>query len=83
MPIAVPENPRLATATERQVFKALMEQLGDADVIISGQRVTDHQKDHEIDFVVALRGAGIICVEVKGGEVWHNGEQWLQRSRSG
>ena len=83
MPIAVPENPRLATATERQVFRALMEQLGDADVIISGQRVTDHQKDHEIDFVVALEGAGIVCIEVKGGEVWHNGTDWLQSQYDG
>ena len=83
MPIAVPENPRLATATERQVFKALMDQLGDADVIISGQRVTDHQKDHEIDFVVALEGAGIVCIEVKGGEVWHNGTDWLQSQYDG
>ena len=78
MPIAVPDSPRLATATERQVFKALMEQLGEHDVIIAGQRVTYHQKDHEIDFVVALEGAGIVCIEVKGGEVWHNGADWLQ-----
>ncbi|MCX6479682.1 MAG: nuclease-related domain-containing protein, partial [Mycobacterium sp.] len=83
MPIAVPEDPRLATATERQVFKALMEQLGEHDVIIAGQRVTDHLKDHEIDFVVALEGAGIVCVEVKGGEVWHNGTDWLQSQYDG
>ena len=83
MPIAVPDSPRLATATERQVFKALMEQLGEHDVIIAGQRVTDHQKDHEIDFVVALEGAGIVCIEVKGGEVWHNGADWLQSQYDG
>ncbi|MGO9226411.1 MAG: hypothetical protein ACLPPT_08535 [Mycobacterium sp.] len=34
--------------------------------MIPGQRVTDHLKDDEIDFVVAIEGAGIICVEVKG-----------------
>ena len=83
MPVVVPDNPRLANATERQVFNALLEQLGEHDVIVVGQRVTDNQKDHEIDFVVALDGAGIVCVEVKGGEVWHNGTGWLQSQHDG
>ncbi len=83
MPITLPDDPRLATATERQVFNALVAQLGDGDVVIAGQRVTDHQKDHEIDFVVAIEGAGIVCVEVKGGEIWHDGTDWLQRQHDG
>jgi len=83
MPITLPDDIRLATATERQVFNALVEQLGERDVIIAGQRVTDKHKDHEIDFVVALPGAGIVCVEVKGGEVWHNGTDWLQSQHDG
>ena len=83
MPITLPEIFRLATATERQVYHALVGQLGENDVIIVGQRVTDHQKDHEIDFVVAIEGAGIVCVEVKGGEVWHDGKDWLQRQHDG
>lgn len=83
MPITLPDEPRLANDTERRVLDLLQDQLGDADVIIAGQRVTDHLKDHEIDFVVAIEGAGIVCVEVKGGEVWHNGSGWLQRSRGG
>ena len=83
MAITLPDNPRLANDTERKVLGLLVEQLGDHDVIIVGQRVTDHQKDHEIDFLVGIRGAGIICVEVKGGEVWHDGRDWLQRSRGG
>lgn len=83
MPIVVPDRPRLANDAERKVLAALLDQLGDHDVIVAGQRVTDHQKDHEIDFVVGIAGAGIICVEVKGGEVWHDGSNWLQRNRSG
>ena len=47
--------------------------------MIPGQRVTDHLKDHEVDFVVAIEGAGIVCLEVKGGEVWHDGESWWQK----
>ena len=83
MPITLPEDPRLANDTERRVLAALQAQLGTSDLVIAGQRVTDHLKDHEIDFVVAIEGAGIVCVEVKGGEVWHNGHGWLQRGRGG
>lgn len=83
MPITLPVNPRLANDTERKVWQLLAEQLQDNDLVIAGQRVTDHLKDHEIDFVVAIEGAGIVCVEVKGGEVWHDGDKWWQQSRGG
>lgn len=78
MPVSLPEHPRFASASERHVYQALIDQLQDGDVVVAGQRVTDHLKDHEIDFVVAIEGAGIICIEVKGGEVWHNGSGWRQ-----
>ena len=79
MAILLPEQPRLANAAERRVCDALIEQLGEGDLVIAGQRVTDHLKDHEIDFVVAIAGAGIVSVEVKGGEVWHDGTGWRQK----
>lgn len=79
MPITQPESPRFASPAERRVWDALVGQLGESDLLIAGQRVTDHLKDHEADFVVAIDGAGIICVEVKGGEVWHDGQSWWQR----
>ena len=82
MAILLPERPRLANAAERRVCAALTEQLGEGDLIVAGKRVTDHLKDHEIDFVVAIEGAGIISVEVKGGEVWHDGTGWRQRRGS-
>jgi hypothetical protein len=78
VPITHPESPRFANAAERRVWRALVEQLGDADLVVVGQRVTDHLKDHEADFVVAIEGGGIVCVEVKGGEVWHDGTRWWQ-----
>ena len=83
MAITLPDDPRLANDTERRVWTALIAQLGDGDLVIAGQRVTDQLKDHEIDFVVAIAGAGIVCVEVKGGEVTHDGHTWLQHLRSG
>jgi hypothetical protein len=59
VPITHPESPRFANAAERRVWRALVEQLGDADLVVVGQRVTDHLKDHEADFVVAIEGAGM------------------------
>lgn len=78
MPRLTPDEPRFANATEEQVWALLGEQLFDDDAVIAGQRVTDHEKDHEADFVVAIEGAGIVCLEVKGGEVWHDGTHWRQ-----
>src|SRR5690625_6752208 len=81
MPTTVPANPRFASAAERHVYEHLRTQLGEQDVIFARQRVTDHRKDHEVDFVLAIEGAGIACLEVKGGEVWHDGTDWWQRRR--
>ncbi|RAV17255.1 nuclease [Mycolicibacterium sp. GF69] len=79
MTITPTDTPRLANRAERRVYQALVEQLQPNDLVIAGQRVTDHLKDHEVDFVVAIEGAGIVCLEVKGGEVWHDGEHWRQK----
>ena len=77
--ITVTETPRLANPAERRTWQMLVDQLEPNDLVIPGQRVTDHLKDHEADFVVAIEGAGIVCLEVKGGEVWHDGEGWRQK----
>ena len=79
MPHTIPESPRFASSAEESVWRLLNEQLLDTDLLVANQRVTDHDKDHEIDLVVAIEGAGIACLEVKGGEVWHDGESWHQR----
>lgn len=81
MTITVSETPRLANGAERRVWQALIDQLEPSDLVIPGKRVTDHLKDHEIDFFVAIEGAGIVCIEVKGGEVWHDGETWRIKRR--
>src|SRR6202008_1230151 len=65
----------------RNVYQAMLEQLQPNSLVIPGQRVTDHLKDHEVDFVVAIEGAGIVCLEVKGNDVWHDGDTWWQRRR--
>jgi len=78
MPFTHPESPRFANGAEHNVWQELLAQLQDGDFVAAGQRVTDHLKDHEADFVVAIEGVGIVCIEVKGGEVWHDGISWRQ-----
>ncbi len=72
------ETPRLNNGAERCIYHTLLDQLQPDDLVVANQRVTDHLKDHEVDFVVAIEGAGIACLEVKGGEVWHDGDGWCQ-----
>ena len=78
MPRYLPDSPTFASAAERQVWKALQAGLGPGDLLIANQRLTDGTKDHELDLVVGLEGAGIVVVEVKGGSVWHDGYDWRQ-----
>lgn len=79
MPVLLPEEPVFATDSERQVWQLLRDQLGDDDVLISGQRISSRAKDHEIDICVAFAGAGIVVVEVKGSRVWYDGGWWIDR----
>ncbi|GAB93773.1 nuclease-related domain-containing DEAD/DEAH box helicase [Gordonia rhizosphera] len=78
MPQFHPDAPRFATTSEELIWTLLRDQLFDEDLVVCGQRVTNHDKDFEIDFLVAIEGAGIVSIEVKGGEVWHDGTTWLQ-----
>ncbi|MGB6183282.1 MAG: NERD domain-containing protein [Rhodococcus sp. (in: high G+C Gram-positive bacteria)] len=82
MPLCRTVNPQLVNGAEKTVWDALMAQLREHDFIVANQRVTDRKKDHEIDFVVAIDGLGIVCLEVKGGLISHDGTSWHQ-SRGG
>ena len=75
MPILVPPDPTFVTTSERKVWEALRDQLGDGDVLSCGQRVTDRGKDHEIDIAVAFEGGGVVA-EVKGSKVWCDEDGW-------
>ena len=81
MVIAIPESPQLANHYEKAVWDALLDQGAPGDLVIASQRVAHAKKDYEVDFVLAMPGAGIVCLEVKGGRVWHNGESWFQVQR--
>ena len=72
MPTLIPAQPGFATTSERKVWELLRSQLGDDDVLVSGQRISSRDKDHEIDICVAFADGGIVVVEVKGGQVWYD-----------
>lgn len=66
----IPEFPQFVTGSEREVWDRLVGQLRPEDVILANVRLTDEKKDHEIDLLVLMPGAGFVVVEVKGGSVF-------------
>ena len=68
---------------ERVVAGMLRTQLGAGCRVWANQRVSDDVKNAEIDFVLAVPGAGVICLEVKGGQVTYDGGRWTQTSSAG
>ncbi len=74
-----PDQPRLVNPAEQAVWDRLRAQCGPGDLLIAGQRVTNHTKDFEIDLVAVLEGAGVVTLEVKGGQVTHDGQSWRQQ----
>jgi hypothetical protein len=65
----------LFTEAQKQLSSAagssLLEQLQPNDRVVPGQRVTDHLKDHEVDFVVAAR-RDLDLRRVSGQQRWHH-----------
>ena len=80
---AVPEAPKFATESEREVWERLVAELRAEDVVLANVRLTDERKDHEIDLVVLMPGAGVVVVEVKGGSVWVQDGHWMQARGTG
>lgn len=72
----VPEEPQFSTHSEREVWEQLRHQLGDDDVLMANVRLTDTERDHEADLVVAMPGHGICVLEVKGAGLRHDVDGW-------
>lgn len=82
-PLLWPPDPQFAHHTERRVWEALRDQLGERDLLIASQRFSDRRRDYELDIAVAFDGGGVVVVEVKGGTVWADGGSWWQKSSQG
>ncbi len=75
----IPENPTFTTGSEREVWERLRDSLGEGDVLFANVRLTDEDKDHEIDLIVLMPEFGIVVLEIKGGSVWWDGGWRIQR----
>lgn len=76
MPVLVPSQPSFVTRSESMVWQLLRDQLGDDDVLLSGQRISGRDKDHEIDIAVVFADGGVVVAEVKGSQVWCADDAW-------
>lgn len=83
MPLLWPGEPEFVNHSERKVWTALREQLGDDDLLIANQRFTNRGRDYELDIAVVFKDAGVVVVEVKGGNVWVENGQWWQADNAG
>lgn len=82
MPRVLPAHPVYGHPTEEKVVDLLREQLSDDDLIVVGQRVSTDLKEHEVDILVAMPGAGIVAIEVKAGQITVEDGCWIQGSGS-
>lgn len=76
---SIPEAPSFVTIAEREVWQRLRDTLGPDAVLLANQRLTDEDKDHELDLVVLMPDVGIVVLEVKGSSVWHDEAGWWVR----
>ncbi|RYE74639.1 MAG: nuclease, partial [Myxococcales bacterium] len=76
-----PENPTFASEAERLVWERLRDTLPGDAILLANQRLTDEHKDHEADLIVLWPEVGCLVLEVKGGSVWRDGDQWWQSGK--
>lgn len=81
MPRLPAAEPRFETDSERDVWRALCDQLGPDDLLLANVHVTSRRQDHELDMVVGLQGYGVVVVEVKGKGITYEGDEWVIRRR--
>ena len=82
MPIHRPAEPVFAHDSEHEVWRYLDAQLPDDAVLMTNIMFTA-ERDYEVDLVVAWPGLGVAVIEVKGGHVTYDGEEWTQSDRTG
>lgn len=76
-----PREPKFESASEAQVWQRLVATLPPDAHLIGNLRLSDRNKNHEIDLLVLLPGAGAVVLEVKGSGIrWSDGG-WQQMRR--
>ena len=84
----IPANLSFKTESkaEEKVFYALRNSLDDSHTIFHSfdlpvRNLKNRLIDAEIDFLIFKQKQGLLALEVKGGSIGYNGEQWLQNSK--
>ncbi len=73
----IPADPTFPTDSEREVWERLLARGGDDWTLLANLRLTDEKKDHELDVVVLMPDVGVLVLEVKGGQVRVEGDDWV------
>ena len=73
----IPADPTFPTDSEREVWERLVAKGGDDWTLLANLRLTDERKDHELDVVVLMPDVGVLVLEVKGGQVRVEGDDWV------
>jgi hypothetical protein len=68
---------------EAKVWRALYQGLRDCDVLMSSVRFDTPKGDVEVDLVVLTPDLGFAAIEVKGGTVYIEDGQWMQKGPNG
>ena len=78
-PTVIPAKPNFRSKAEEKVYLALLEALSPEDVIVCNFEFTDlNLGDVEIDFILLLKDMGLVVIEVKGGHISFDGQDWIQ-----
>ncbi len=79
----LPTNPAFRSNAEKVVWAALKSKLPPGAFLAANMRLGSHEDFYEADLVVGLPDQGFAVIEVKGGQVEHTDEGWLQHTRDG
>lgn len=82
---SLPEDPDFGPGheAERAVWEKFLAALPEDVVVAHSVQVRHGSAEHEIDLLVLWPGAGIACIEVKGGKVSVDSGQWYQSDKNG
>lgn len=77
---------KIGSKAEGKVFHALQNSLNDSHTIfhsfdILARNLQNKFIDAEIDFLIFHHKDGLLTLEVKGGNIGFNGEQWIQNGK--
>ncbi len=69
---------KITDATERFVYKTLMNLPDSYEVIHSSIFYPEHRDEGETDFIILHPNLGMMLIEIKGGEIEYRNKQWYR-----